>query len=116
MRTYCLGKLHLLLKDKEDCKHKAYKACEVIPAECFVLHNELNNNSKDGERNNLLDNLQLPDCEWSAIDLAADAVGRNHKAIFEECYQPTDEDNCHQADALESRFEHHLTIPRQGHK
>ena len=83
----------LFLEYKEDRQDKADEAREVIPAESLVLHYQLHDNGKDCERNNLLNNLQLPNGEWAAILHTAQAVGRYHKAVFEECHQPTDEDN-----------------------
>ncbi len=38
-----------------------------------------------GERNRFLDDFQLHQAEWSAVDAAADAVCGNHKAVFKEC-------------------------------
>ena len=49
-------------------------------------------------------------------EVSVEAVSRHHKAVLEKCHQPTDKNHGYQADALEFALEHHLTIPRQGHK
>lgn len=106
----------LLLKDEEYRQNKAEKAYEVIPSQSLVLHYELHYNRKYRKRNDLLNNFQLPNGEWTTILYASEPICRNHKAILKKGNQPTNEDYRHQADALESRLKHHLAIPRQGHK
>ena len=106
----------LFFEYKEHRQYQAGEACDMVPAEGFVFHYQLHDNRKDRKRYDLLNNFEFPNREWSAILHTAQAVSRYHKAVLEKCHQPADENHGYQADALEFALEHHLTVPRQGHK
>ena len=58
---------------------------DVVPLERFRVEHRHGDCREHGERNRFLDDFQLHQAEWSAVDAAADAIGRNHKAVFKEC-------------------------------
>ena len=76
------------------------------------------NRCEHRERNRFLDNLQLHQAEWTAVDAAADAVGRNHKAVFKEGEPPGSEDDENQrpvgADVHFFKFE--VAVPSESHE
>ena len=45
------------------------------------------------EGDDLLDDLQLHECEGAAVALEADTVRRHLQAVFEECYSPGEEND-----------------------
>ena len=59
----------------------------------FALEDSGNNDCEDDERHCLLNDLELHQREWAAIDLRADAVGWDHERIFEQCHSPAHEDD-----------------------
>ena len=58
--------LGLLPKDKIDGGDKAGKACEVVPLEGVALDKQHGKEREDHQRDNLLDNLELPEGKWTA--------------------------------------------------
>ena len=64
------------------------------------MHKENHKEGKDGERYYLLDNLEVPEGEGAAMNLATYAVGRHLEAVLKECYTPADEDNGQHAKLL----------------
>lgn len=72
----------LLPKDKIDSGNKACKAGEVVPLERVALDKEHGKEREDHQRDNLLDNLELPERKWTAQLGAAYAVGGHLKAVL----------------------------------
>ena len=58
--------LGLLSKDKVYCQDQAAEAGEVVPLEGVALDKQNGKEREDHQRDNLLDNLELPECEWTA--------------------------------------------------
>ena len=106
---------NLFFEDEVDGQNKAGEAHKVVPFKTLV-HEDNHKEGEHRERDNLLDNLQLPDREWATILCTSQAVCRDHKAVLKERYKPTDGDNCNHANALKARLKHHLTIPGKCHK
>ena len=74
--------LGLLPKDKIDGGDKAGKACEVVPLKWIALDKEYGKEREDHQRDNLLDNLELPERKWTAQLGATYAVGGHLKAVL----------------------------------
>ena len=88
----------------------------MVPLEGVTLDKEHGKECEDHQRDNLLDNLELPECEWTAELVATDAVGRHLKAVLEKCNTPTNKHDANHAVALELRFECYMAIPCQCHE
>ena len=73
----------LLSKDKVHCQDQAAEACEMVPLEGVALDEEYGKEREDHQRDNLLDNLELPERKWTAELVAADAVGWHLEAVLE---------------------------------
>jgi hypothetical protein len=111
-----LGKFSLFLEDKEYSQYKTYKARKVIPAQWLALHKYSYEECKDKQRYNLLNNFEFPDIKRTSEGNTSETVGRHLQAILKEGDQPTKNHNGIDTKSLQARFEHYLTIPRQGHK
>ena len=70
------------------------------------------------EGNRLLDNLQLHQVEWPAVDAAADIVCGNHEAVFQKSKSPGCENDENQgpvgADVHLLKLE--VAVPGEGHE
>ena len=112
----CLSCLYLLSKDKVDRQDEAGKSCEVIPAQGVALDEQHRKECKDHQRDNLLNDLQLPEGEGTSEFCATDAVGWHLEAVLKEGDAPTDKYDSNDAVALKLRLEGYMAIPRQRHK
>ena len=106
----CFERL-LLSKDKVYCQDQAAEAGEVVPLEWVALDEQNGKEREDHQRDNLLDNLELPEGEWTTKLVAADAVGWHLEAVLKKCDTPADKHDAYHAVALELRFECYMTIP-----
>lgn len=90
----------LLPKDEVDGQDKTCKTCQMVPLEWVALDKQDSKEREYHKRDNLLDNLELPECEWAAELLAAKTVGRNLEAVLKESDTPADEYDGNHAIAL----------------
>ncbi len=88
----------------------------MVPFEWVALDKENGEKCKDHKRDNLLDDLKLPECEWTTELLTAEAVGRYLEAILKQGDTPADKYNGNHAIALKLRLEGDVAIPSQRHK
>ena len=90
----------------------------MIPLERFCMENGYRNCRENRERNRFLDNLQLHQAEWTAVDATANAVGGNHKAVFKEGEPPGGEDDKNQrpVSADVHFFEFEVAVPSKSHE
>lgn len=65
----------------------------MIPLHRLPFEQEGDNYCKNGKRNHLLNHLELHQVEGSSIALKTNPVGRNGKAILEECNAPGEQNN-----------------------
>ena len=105
----------LFSEDKVDGENEEEEAYEVVPLQALV-HEEHHEEGEYRERHHLLDNLQMPEGEGSAMHLATDAVGRHLEAVLEERYAPANQHDGDHAILLQLRAKGDMSIPRQGHK
>lgn len=95
-------------------KHQEAEADEVVVGKTLRLEEQHGEQREDNQRDSLLNDLQLPEVERTAVLLEPDAVGGYLEAVFKECNAPTDEDN--QGQCQLPRIETQMTVPSNGHE
>ena len=90
----------------------------MVPLDGLPFEKEGDNYREDGERNHLLDHLQLHQVERSAVALEADPVGRDGKAVLEESDAPGKQDD---QDKRPARGDFHflqleMAVPGERHE
>ena len=60
----------------------------MIPLECLSFEKYCHKYGEHGERDDLLNHLELHQAERAAVAVESDSVGRNLCAIFEERHSP----------------------------
>lgn len=91
----------------------------MVPLEWFTLEAYDCEDREDRECDDLLNDLELHKCEWSAIALESVAVGWYHEDVLEESHSPREED-----DSVEwcvfweylHLCEFKMTVPSKGHE
>ena len=68
----------------------------MVPMEVSALKHDIDNHTEDGQRDALLNDLQLYEVERTAVAFEADAVGGNLTAVFEESYHPRESDDANE--------------------
>ena len=106
----------LLSEYKVDRCDEAGKTCEVVPLEWVALNKQHGKEGKDNQRDNLLDNLQLPEGEGAAKFVATNAVGWNLEAVFKQGDAPADKHDGNNTIALKLRLKGDVAIPSKCHK
>lgn len=86
----------LLLKDKVHSQYQKYETNEVIDAEGFVFEENDGEYGEDRQRDNFLNDFQLPQVERSAVFTEADPVGRHLERVLKKRNTPTDENYANQ--------------------
>ena len=106
---------------QEDEKYRQYQAGEsrqVIPLDGLSLEDENNDEGEYGERDDLLDYLELKEVERTPILLKPDAVGGDGKTVFKEGDAPREKNDGYQrpagGDLHLGKLE--VAIPGQGHQ
>ena len=72
--------------DKEECQ-------DVVPVQVGALEHDVGNDAEYGQRDALLDDLQLNEVEGAAILDEADTVGRNLTAVLQKGDAPREYDD-----------------------
>ena len=110
--------IFLLQKNKENRQNQAREGGEVVPLEAFALEKEHHDGRKNGERDDLLDDLELEQRVGSAVAREADPVGRHGEAILEESDAPGEENHGDQRPARGDLhlLEFEVAVPREGHE
>ena len=90
----------------------------MVDREGLLLEEYQHEDGEDGQREKLLDYLELPEVERTAILDEADAVGRHHKTVFDQSDTPTEEDDQWQRELTEPRgaLQLQVTVPCERHK
>ena len=65
----------------------------MVPMQMSALEHDVGNDAEDGQRDALLNDLQLNEVEGSAIFYKAKTIGRNLAAIFKEGNAPREYDD-----------------------
>ncbi len=88
----------------------------MVPAQGVGFHEDQREDGEDRERYDLLNHLEFPDRERTSEFGAADAVGGDLEAVFEQRDAPAQQNDGRQPEAFEPRFEGDMPVPRQRHK
>lgn len=97
-------------------ENQAGEAGEVVPPERIGLHEEEREEREDRERDDFLDDLELPDGERPAELGRTDAVGRNLETILEQGDAPAQQNDGRQPEPFEPRLERDVPVPGQRHE
>ena len=88
----------------------------MVPAQGVGFHKDQREDGEDRERYDLLNHLQFPDRERTSEFGAADAVGGDLEAVFEQRDAPAEQDDGQHPEALYFGFESDMPVPSQCHK
>ena len=83
----------LLQEDKEHGCNEATESHEVIPLQRLTLEENNGEDRENGNRDDLLDDLELHQRKGSAVANEAHTVCRHLTSVLEERQEPTDKDN-----------------------
>jgi len=72
--------------DKQECKN-------VVPVQMGALEHDVGDDAKHGQRDALLNNLQLDEVERSAIFYKTETIGWNLTTVFKKGYHPREGDD-----------------------
>jgi hypothetical protein len=82
-----------LQKNEEHRSDEAGEGYEVVPLQRFASEADNGEHREDSDGDNLLDDLELHECEGTAIAHEADTVGGHLTGILEESQTPADEND-----------------------
>src|SRR5690606_13334225 len=103
--------------NKVNRQYQQSKAYQVIHLQ-WSMKGERGEDYKHHQCNNLLNNFQLYQREYTSVPLKTNPVGRNLKAIFKKGDQPAEENDTKQRKLTEpgvfGKFE--MSIPGKRHK
>ena len=88
----------------------------MVPLQRVALDEQHRKECEDNQRDNLLDDLQLPQRKRSTKLGATYAVGGNLEAVLKQCYTPAEQHDSNHTVALQARLEGDVAVPRKGHK
>lgn len=88
VRKACQNVTKLLHKHEIHGCYEAEEGCKMVPMKLLALEHHACNNGEDSERDNLLNDLELHECEWSAVSNEAHLVGWHLQHVFEKRYAP----------------------------
>ncbi len=90
----------------------------MVEREWLVLEEHQHEDGEDGQREELLDHLELPEVERTAVLNEADAVGGHHETVLDQRDAPTEENDHRQRELAEpSRaLQLQVTVPCKRHE
>lgn len=90
----------------------------MVECERLVLEEKQHEYGEDGEREELLDDLELPQVERAAVVDEADAVGRHHEAVLDQRDAPAEKNDHRQRKLAEPgrALQLQMTVPRKRHE
>ena len=77
---------------EEDGEDEACEGGEVVPLECLSFEEHGDYHTEHCETDNLLNDFELHKGERASVDVGANSVCRDLKAVFEEGYSPGEQD------------------------
>ena len=78
---------------EEDGEDEAGEGGEVVPLECLSFEEHGDYHTEHCETDNLLNDFELHKGERASVDVGANSVCRDLKAVFEEGYAPWEGDD-----------------------
>ena len=90
----------------------------MVKREGLLLEEDQHEDGEDGQREELLDHLELPEVERSAVVNEADTVGGHHEAVFDQGDAPAEKDDQRQREFAEpsGTLQFQVTVPRERHE
>ena len=90
----------------------------MVDGEGLILEEDQHEDGEDGQREELLDHLELPEVERTAILDEADAIGGHHKAILDQRDTPTEENHHRKRQLAEPgrALQLQVTVPCERHE
>ena len=90
----------------------------MVESERLILEEDQHEDGEDGQREELLDHLELPEVERTAVLDEADTVGGHHEAVFDQGDAPAEKNDHRQRELAEpsGALQLQVTVPRERHK
>ena len=90
----------------------------MVDREGLLLEKYQHEDGEDGQRDEFLDHLKLPQVERTTILDEADAVGGHHETVFNQGDAPTEKDDQRQRELAEPScaLQLQMTVPRERHE
>lgn len=90
----------------------------MIHREGLVFEEDEHEDSEDGQREELLNHLELPEIERSAVVDEANAVGGHHETVFDQRDAPAEKNDQRQRQLAEPRnaLQLQMAVPRKRHE
>ena len=111
-------RLFVFPEGEDDGEQDETETDEVVPADGFALEDGGDDDGEDRQRDALGQDFELHQREGATVDLAADAVGGNHKTVLEEGHAPRGQyDEYQWPIAVDLHFgQLQVAVPGEGHK
>lgn len=108
----------MLFEDEIYCKDEKTETNEVVQREMFILEENDSEQGKDGERDDLLNDFELPKVKRTAIAGIADFIGGYLETIFKEGNAPADDNDEGKTDIAEPAhlLEFEMPVPCKSHE
>ena len=108
----------LLLENKIHRQHQEAETDQMVDRERLVLEENQHEDREDGQRQELLNHLKLPEVERASVLDEADTVCRNHETVFNEGDAPAEKNNQRQRQLAEPgrALQLQVTVPGKGHE
>ena len=88
----------------------------MVPPQGIGLKEEDGEKSEDGQRDDLLDDLELPERERAVVLSGTEPVGGDLEAVFEKGYSPAEQDDEEYGEFFYFGFEDDMAVPGEGHE
>lgn len=110
--------ISFLLPDEINRQHQKNKTHKVVPFQGFIPEKDQSEAGEHQQCDYFLDYFELNQCERTAVFGIAHAVGRHHKAIFQQGDTPTGDYHAHDSGFLKKRqmLEFQVPVPGKSHE
>ena len=96
MLGFALAALSFVHKHQVNGANDEKECQNMVPVQMGTLEHDIGNDAEDGQRDTLLNNLQLDEVEGAAVIDKAQTVGRHLAAVLEESNAPREGDDTQQ--------------------
>lgn len=90
----------------------------MIGSETFIFKHQNREKGKNNERDNFLNDFELPNTKRSAVSFKSNFIGRNHRHIFKQRNHPAKKNDFQKAQICKPivLLEFQVTVPSKRHK
>lgn len=90
----------------------------MVDGEGLILEEDQHEDGEDGQREELLDDLELPEVERTAVVNEANTVGRHHETVLDQRDTPAEENHHRERQFAEPgcTLQFQMTVPRECHE